>query len=220
MSLRINDLAPNFQAETTHGKIDFHEWIGDDSWAMLFSHPKDFTPVCTTELGYMAKIQPEFERRNTKIIGLSIDASSEHAKWMKDVEDVGGAAVNYPVIADTDLNVAKLYDMFPADISGTYEGRTPATNATARAVFVVGPDKRIKLILIYPMTTGRNFNEILRALDSLQLTAKHKVATPVNWQPEEDVIIVPSVNNEEAEKIYPDGWNTVKPYLRLVKQPD
>lgn len=218
MSLRINDIAPDFQAQTTAGTLAFHEWIGD-GWAVLFSHPKDFTPVCTTELGYMAKIQPEFEKRNTKIIGLSVDASSDHEKWLNDVEEVGGARVNYPVIADTDLQVAKLYDMFPADVEGTYEGRTAATNATVRSVFVVGPDKRIKLILTYPMTTGRNFDEILRVIDSMQLTAKHKVATPVNWQQGEDVIIVPSVSNEDAEKIYPDGWNTVKPYLRTVKQP-
>ncbi|MCH9705783.1 MAG: peroxiredoxin [Proteobacteria bacterium] len=218
MSLRINDIAPDFQAQTTAGALAFHEWIGD-GWAVLFSHPKDFTPVCTTELGYMAKIQPEFEKRNTKIIGLSVDASSDHEKWLNDVEEVGGARVNYPVIADTDLQVAKLYDMFPADVEGTYEGRTAATNATVRSVFVVGPDKRIKLILTYPMTTGRNFDEILRVIDSMQLTAKHKVATPVNWQQGEDVIIVPSVSNEDAEKIYPEGWNTVKPYLRTVKQP-
>ena len=218
MSLRINDKAPNFQAETTHGKIDFYDWIGD-GWAVLFSHPKDFTPVCTTELGYMAKIQPEFEKRNTKIIGLSIDPSEDHARWLNDVEEVGGAKVNYPIIADTDLNVAKLYDMFPADTSGSYEGRTAATNATVRSVFVVAPDKTIKLMLTYPMTTGRNFDEILRVIDSMQLTAKHKVATPVNWKQGENVIIVPAVSNEEAEKVYPDGWNTVKPYLRTVKQP-
>lgn len=218
MSLRINDIAPDFQAQTTQGTLNFHEWIGE-GWAVLFSHPKDFTPVCTTELGYMAKIQPEFEKRGVKIIGLSIDHSDDHGKWLNDVEDVGGAKVNYPIIADTDLNVAKLYDMFPTDVSGTYEGRTAATNATVRSVFVVGPDKRIKLILTYPMTTGRNFDEILRVIDSMQLTLKHKVATPVNWQQGEDVIIVPAVSNEEAEKTYPDGWNTVKPYLRTVKQP-
>ncbi|MFT4940146.1 MAG: alkyl hydroperoxide reductase subunit AhpC [Paraglaciecola sp.] len=218
MSLRINDQAPNFQVETTQGKIDFHEWIGD-GWAVLFSHPKDFTPVCTTELGYMANIQPEFEKRNTKIIALSIDSTGDHDKWLKDVEEVGGSAVNYPVIADTDLKVAKLYNMFPADETGAAEGRTAMTNATVRSVFVIGPDKNIKLMIIYPMTTGRNFDEILRVIDSMQLTAKHKVATPVNWKQGEDVIIVPGVNNEEATKIYPDGWETVKPYLRKVKQP-
>jgi len=218
MSLRINDQAPNFQVETTQGKINFHEWIGD-GWAVLFSHPKDFTPVCTTELGYMANIQPEFEKRNTKIIALSIDSTGDHDKWLKDVEDVGGSAVNYPVIADTDLKVAKLYNMFPADETGAAEGRTAMTNATVRSVFVIGPDKNIKLMIIYPMTTGRNFDEILRVIDSMQLTAKHKVATPVNWKQGEDVIIVPGVNNEEATKIYPDGWKTVKPYLRKVKQP-
>ncbi len=219
MSLRINDQAPNFQAETTQGEIDFHEWIGD-GWAVLFSHPKDFTPVCTTELGYMAKIQPEFEKRNTKIIGLSIDPTGDHDKWLQDVVDVGGSPVNYPVIADTDLNVAKLYNMFPADETGTAEGRTAMTNATVRSVFVIGPDKNIKLMITYPMTTGRNFDEILRVIDSMQLTARHRVATPVNWKQGEDVIIVPAVSNEEAEKIYPDGWETVKPYLRTVKQPN
>ena len=218
MSLRINDQAPNFQAETTQGKIDFHEWVGD-SWAVLFSHPKNFTPVCTTELGYMASIKDEFDKRNTKIIGLSIDPVAEHHEWLKDVEDVSGAQVSYPVIADTDLNVAKLYNMFPADETGSAEGRTAVTNATVRSVFVVGPDKNIKLMIVYPMTTGRNFDEILRVLDSMQLTAQHKVATPVNWTDGEDVIIVPAVSNEEAEKVYPEGWETVKPYLRKVKQP-
>ena len=218
MSLRINDQAPNFQVETTQGKIDFHEWIGE-GWAVLFSHPKDFTPVCTTELGYMANIESEFEKRNTKIIALSIDSTDDHDKWLKDVEDVGGSTVNYPVIADTDLKVAKLYNMFAADESGAAESRTAMTNATVRSVFVIGPDKNIKLMIIYPMTTGRNFDEILRVIDSMQLTAKHKVATPVNWKQGEDVIIVPGVNNEEATKIYPDGWETVKPYLRKVKQP-
>lgn len=218
MSLRINDQAPNFQAETTHGKIDFHEWIGD-KWAVLFSHPKDFTPVCTTELGYMASIQSEFDKRNTKIIGLSIDPLNDHEKWLKDVEEIGGSSIRYPVIADTNLNVAKLYNMFPAEETGSAEGRTALTNATVRSVFIIGPDKNIKLMMTYPMTTGRNFNEILRVIDSMQLTAKHKVATPVNWQQGEDVIIVPSVSNEEAEKIYPEGWNTLKPYLRKVKQP-
>jgi len=218
MALRINDQAPNFQAETTHGRIDFHQWIGD-SWAVLFSHPKDFTPVCTTELGFMAGIQSEFDKRNTKIIGLSIDPLNDHENWLKDVEEVSGATVKYPVIADTDLNVAKLYNMFPADETGSAEGRTALTNATVRSVFVIGPDKNIKLMITYPMTTGRNFNEILRVIDSMQLTAKHKVATPVNWQQGDDVIIVPAVSNEEAKKIYPDGWETIKPYLRKVKQP-
>lgn len=218
MSLRINDQAPNFQAETTQGKIDFHEWIGD-KWAVLFSHPKDFTPVCTTELGYMASIQAEFDKRDTKLIGLSIDPLNDHEKWLKDVEDVGGSSVRYPVIADTDLHVAKLYNMFPADETGSAEGRTALTNATVRSVFIIGPDKNIKLMMTYPMTTGRNFNEILRVIDSMQLTAKHKVATPVNWQQGDDVIIVPSISNEEAQKIYPQGWETVKPYLRKVKQP-
>lgn len=218
MSLRINDQAPNFQAETTQGKIDFHDWIGD-KWAVLFSHPKDFTPVCTTELGYMASIQSEFDKRNAKIIGLSIDPLNDHQRWLKDVEEVGGSPIRYPVIADTDLHVAKLYNMFPADETGSAEGRTAMTNATVRSIFVIGPDKNIKLMMTYPMTTGRNFNEILRVIDSIQLTAKHKVATPVNWQQGEDVIIVPSISNEEAEKIYPEGWKTVKPYLRKVKQP-
>lgn len=218
MSLRINDQAPNFQVDTTQGKINFHEWIGD-GWAVLFSHPKDFTPVCTTELGYMAKIQPEFEKRNTKIIGLSIDPLDDHAKWLQDVEEVGNTTVNYPIIADTELTVAKLYSMFPADETSSAEGRTAMTNATVRSVFVVGPDKNIKLMITYPMTTGRNFDEILRVIDSMQLTAEYKVATPVNWKQGEDVIIVPSVSNEAAQKIYPDGWETVKPYLRKVKQP-
>ncbi|MEJ6598215.1 MAG: peroxiredoxin [Gammaproteobacteria bacterium] len=218
MTLLINDQAPNFQVDTTHGIIDFHEWIGS-SWAVLFSHPKDFTPVCTTELGYLAQMQPEFEKRNTKIIGLSIDPIDDHKRWLADVEEVGNTVVNYPVIADTELKVAKLYNMFPSDETGSAEGRTAMTNATVRSVFVIGPDKNIKLMIIYPMTTGRNFDEILRVIDSMQLTAEHKVATPVNWKQGEDVIIVPSVSNEEAAKIYPDGWDTVKPYLRKVKQP-
>ena len=218
MTLLINDQAPNFQVDTTHGIIDFHEWIGS-SWAVLFSHPKDFTPVCTTELGYLAQMQPEFEKRNTKIIGLSIDPIDDHKRWLDDVEEVGKTVVNYPVIADTELKVAKLYNMFPSDETGSAEGRTAMTNATVRSVFVIGPDKNIKLMIIYPMTTGRNFDEILRVIDSMQLTAEHKVATPVNWKQGEDVIIVPSVSNEEAAKIYPDGWDTVKPYLRKVKQP-
>ncbi len=218
MSIRINDQAPNFQANTTHGQIDFHDWIANQ-WAVLFSHPKDFTPVCTTELGYMAKIQPEFEKRNTKIIGLSIDRMDDHQKWLEDIAEVGGSPVNYPIIADTDLKVAKLYDMFAANESGTSEGRTAMTNATVRSLFVIDPNKKIKLMITYPMTTGRNFDEILRVIDSMQLTAKHKVATPVNWQQGEDVIIVPAVSNEEAEQKYPNGWQTIKPYLRTVKQP-
>jgi len=218
MSLRINDQAPNFQVDTTKGRIDFHDWIGDQ-WAVLFSHPKDFTPVCTTELGYMASIEGEFAKRNTKLIALSIDPVDDHNSWLQDVEEVGGSAVNYPVIADTDLNVAKLYNMFPADEAGDAANRTAMTNATVRSVFVIGPDKNIKMMMTYPMTTGRNFDEILRVIDSMQLTVKHKVATPVNWQQGEDVIIVPGVSNEEAEGIYPDGWETVKPYLRKVKQP-
>lgn len=219
MSLRINDQAPNFQADTTHGPIDFHEWIGE-SWAVLFSHPKDFTPVCTTELGYMARIQPEFDKRNTKIIGLSVDPLDDHRRWLKDVEDVGKASVNYPVIADTNLSISKAYNMFPADETGTAAERTAMTNATVRSVFVIGPDKNIKLMITYPMTTGRNFDEILRVIDSMQLTAEHRVATPVNWNDGDDVIIVPAVSNEQARAIYPDGWETVKPYLRKVKQPD
>lgn len=218
MSLRINDQAPDFQANTTQGTISFHDWIGDQ-WAVLFSHPKDFTPVCTTELGYMASIESEFSKRNTKLIALSIDPLDDHNSWLQDVEEVGGSAVNYPVIADTDLNVAKLYNMFPADETGDAANRTAMTNATVRSVFVIGPDKNIKMMMTYPMTTGRNFDEILRVIDSIQLTAKHKVATPVNWKQGEDVIIVPAVSNEEAEGIYPDGWDTVKPYLRKVKQP-
>lgn len=218
MALRINDQAPNFQVETTEGFIDFHQWIGD-SWAVLFSHPKDFTPVCTTELGYMASIQSKFGERNTKIIALSIDPIDEHYVWIKDVENVGKAEVDYPIIADTDLHVAKLYNMLPADENGTAGNRTALTNATVRAVFIIDPDKNIKLMMTYPMTTGRNFDEILRALDSLQLTAEHKVATPVNWQQGEDVIIVPAVSNEAAQRSYPEGWQTVLPYLRKVKQP-
>jgi alkyl hydroperoxide reductase subunit AhpC len=217
MSLRINDTAPNFKAQTTKGNIDFHEWIGD-SWAILFSHPKDFTPVCTTELGYMAKIEPEFTKRNTKLIGLSVDPVDNHAKWVKDIEETQDAKVSYPMIGDTDLAVAKLYNMLPADEAGTSEGRTAATNATVRSVFVIGPDKKIKLMLTYPMTTGRNFDEILRALDSMQLTSKHKVATPVNWKNGEDVIIVPAVNDEDAKKTFGE-FKTLKPYLRTTKQP-
>lgn len=217
MSLRINDTAPNFKAKTTKGDIDFHEWIGD-SWAILFSHPKDFTPVCTTELGYMAKIEPEFTKRNTKLIGLSVDPVENHDKWAHDIEETQGAKVNYPMIGDTDLAVAKLYNMLPADEAGTSEGRTAATNETVRSVFVIAPDKKIKLMLTYPMTTGRNFDEILRVLDSIQLTTKHKVATPVNWKNGDDVIIVTSVSDEDAKKTFGE-FKTVKPYLRLTKQP-
>ncbi len=218
MSLRINDTAPNFKAKTTQGEIDFHTWIGD-GWAILFSHPKDFTPVCTTELGYMAKIEPEFTKRNVKLIGLSVDPVENHEKWAKDIEETQGSAVKYPMIGDTDLLVAKLYNMLPADEAGSSEGRTAATNATVRSVFVVGPDKKIKLMMTYPMTTGRNFDEILRIVDSLQLTAKHKVATPVNWKNGDDVIIAGSVTDDEAKKLYPDGFKQPKPYLRIVKQP-
>ena len=218
MSLTIGSKAPDFEAETTEGRIKFHDWIGN-SWAVLFSHPKDFTPVCTTELGYMARIKPEFDKRGVKIIGLSIDPVANHSKWAADIAETQGTAPNYPMIGDTDLNVAKLYGMLPADESGTSEGRTAATNATVRTVFVIGPDKLIKLLLIYPMSTGRNFDEVLRVIDSLQLTAGHKVATPVNWKQGEDVIIVPSVSDEDAKKVYPDGWRAVKPYLRFVPQP-
>ncbi|WP_395400582.1 peroxiredoxin [Pseudoduganella sp. UC29_106] len=218
MSLRINDTAPNFKAQTTQGTIDFHEWIGD-KWAVLFSHPKDFTPVCTTELGYMAKIEPEFTKRNTKIIGLSIDPVENHSKWAADIEETQGAAVKYPMIGDTDLAVAKLYNMLPAEEPGTSEGRTAATNATVRSVFVIGPDKKIKMMMTYPMTSGRNFDEILRVIDSIQLTAKHKVATPVNWKHGEDVIIAGSVSDDDAKGLFPNGWKAPKPYLRIVPQP-
>lgn len=218
MSLRINDIAPNFDAQTTHGEINFHEWLGDQ-WGVLFSHPKDFTPVCTTELGYMAGLEEEFAERNCKIIGLSVDAVENHNEWAKDIEQTQGHAVNFPMIGDSHLEVAKLYNMLPADEPGSSEGRSAANNATVRSVFIIGPDKTIKLMLTYPMTTGRNFDEILRVLDSMQLTAKHKVATPVNWQRGEDVIIVPTVSDEEAEKMFPDGFNKIKPYLRTVKQP-
>jgi alkyl hydroperoxide reductase subunit AhpC len=218
MSLRINDTAPDFTAETTCGTINFHEWIGD-GWAILFSHPKDFTPVCTTELGYMAGLTPEFQKRNCKVIGLSVDPVGNHAKWAADIEETQGHAVTYPMIGDTELKVAKLYDMLPADAGDTSEGRTAANNATVRTVFVIGPDKKIKLMLMYPMSTGRNFNEVLRVLDSIQLTASHKVATPVNWQSGEDVIIVPAVSDEEARRKYPEGWRSPKPYLRIVPQP-
>ncbi len=218
MSLRINDTAPDFEAETTQGEIRFHDWIGD-SWAVLFSHPKDFTPVCTTELGYMAKLKPEFDRRNAKIIGLSVDPTTDHQRWANDIEETQGYAPNYPIIGDADMSVAKLYDMLPASVSGDSAKRTPADNQTVRNVFIVGPDKKIKTILIYPMTTGRNFDEVLRILDSLQLTAKHRVATPVNWKRGEDVIIAGSVSNDEAKKIYPQGWKEPRPYIRIVPQP-
>ena len=218
MSIRLNEIAPDFKAETTQGPISFHEWI-DDGWAVLFSHPKDFTPVCTTELGYMAKLEPEFRKRNCKIIGLSVDPVESHAKWSQDILETQGFSPNYPMIGDRDLTVAKLYDMLPADEPGTSEGRTAATNATVRTVFVIGPDKKVKLMLTYPMTTGRNFDEILRVLDSMQLTAAHKVATPVNWKKGEDVIIVSSVSDAEAKEKYPEGWKAPKPYLRIVPQP-
>jgi thioredoxin-dependent peroxiredoxin len=218
MSLRLNETAPDFTAETTQGKISFHEWIGD-KWAILFSHPKDFTPVCTTELGYMAKIEPEFTKRNAKLIGLSVDPSEAHGRWLKDIEETQGAKVNYPIIADHDVKVSKLYNMLPAEELGTFEGRTAATNQAVRTVYVIGPDKRIKLLLAYPMTTGRNFDEILRVLDSMQLTAKHKVATPVNWKHGEDVIIAGSVNDDDAKRMFPEGWRLPKPYIRIVKQP-
>ena len=216
MSLRINDIAPNFSAETTQGTIDFHQWIGD-GWAILFSHPKDFTPVCTTELGYMAGLEPEFTKRSCKIIGLSVDPVSSHGKWAADIEETQGHKVNYPMIGDPELQVAKLYNMLPAEAGATSEGRTPADNATVRTVFIIGPDKKIKLMLSYPMTTGRNFDEIMRALDSIQLTSAQKVATPVNWRPGNDVIIVTSVSDDDASKIYPQGYKKLKPYLRLVK---
>lgn len=219
MSLRLNDTAPNFTANTTHGTIHFHEWLGDH-WAVFFSHPKDFTPVCTTELGYVANIEQEFANRNTKVIGLSVDSVEDHSKWAADIEETQGARVNYPMIGDTNLAVAKLYDMLPAEETGTYEGRTAATNATVRSVFVIGPDKKIKLMMTYPMSTGRNFDEILRALDSLQLTAKHKVSTPANWKQGEDIIIVASVSNEDAKTMFPGGWKTLKPYLRIAAQPE
>jgi thioredoxin-dependent peroxiredoxin len=217
MSLRLNDTAPDFQAQTTMGPIRFHEWIGDQ-WAILFSHPKDFTPVCTTELGYMARIEPEFTKRNAKLIGLSVDPVDSHSKWLGDIEETQGAKVNYPIIGDRDLEVSKLYNMLPAEET-TIDGRTAATNQTVRSVFMIGPDKKIKLMLTYPMTTGRNFDEILRVLDSMQMTAKHKVATPVNWKPGDDVIIAGSVSDEDAKKLFPEGWKAPKPYLRIVKQP-
>lgn len=218
MTLRIGSQAPDFEADTTKGRIKFHEWLGD-SWGILFSHPKDFTPVCTTELGYLAKLQPEFEKRNTKIIGLSVDPVDDHSRWLKDVEGYGGARVDYPIIADHDLNVAKKYDMLPEEEPGTSQGRTAATNQTVRTVYMIGPDKLIKAMLIYPMSSGRNFDEVLRLLDSIQLTATHKVATPVNWKNGEDCIIVPSVSDEDARVQFPGGWTSDLPYLRRVSQP-
>ena len=218
MSLRINDTTPDFTAETTHGTINFHDWIGD-GWAVLFSHPKDFTPVCTTELGTVAKLKPEFEKRNVKVIGLSVDPTDKHEQWARDIEETQGHAPNYPMIGDPDLSISKLYGMLPAATAGTFEGRTPADNQTVRNVFVIGPDKKVKLILVYPMTTGRNFDEILRVIDSLQLTAKHKVATPANWKDGEDVIIGSAVTDDEAKQLFPQGWTTVKPYLRTLPQP-
>jgi len=218
MALRLGDIAPDFEQDSTQGKINFHKWLGD-SWGILFSHPKDFTPVCTTELGYMAKLKPEFDKRNTKIIGLSVDPVGNHSKWAKDIEETQGHAVNYPLIGDSDLRVAKAYDMLPAEAGNSSEGRTPADNATVRSVFVIGPDKKVKASLTYPMSTGRNFDEVLRLLDSCQLTAKHTVATPVNWKQGEDVIIPPSVSDDAAKQKYPNGWKTLKPYLRIIPQP-
>src|SRR5689334_15621805 len=219
MSLKIGDVAPDFEAETTEGRIKFHDWIGN-SWAVLFSHPKDFTPVCTTELGYMAKLKPEFDKRNTKIIGLSVDPAENHKKWAQDIKDTQGYAPNYPMIGDTDLKVSKMYGMLPAEVQGSCEGRTAADNMTVRNVFVIGPDKKIKLMIVYPMATGRNFDEIVRVIDSIQLTANHSVATPANWQDGDDVIIVPSLNDEASKEKFPGGWKTVKPYLRVVPQPN
>jgi alkyl hydroperoxide reductase subunit AhpC len=216
--LRINDEAPNFSAETSQGRIEFHQWIGD-AWAMLFSHPKDFTSVCTTELGYMAGLEPEFARRNCKIIALSVDSVTSHSKWAVDIEETQGHKIGYPMIGDADLKVAKLYNMLPADAGDTSENRTAATNAAVRTVFIIGPDKKVKLMLAYPMSTGRNFHELLRALDSIQLTASHKVATPANWQPGDDVIILPTVSEDEARQKYPGGWKAPRPYLRIVPQP-
>lgn len=218
MSLRLNETVPNFKAETTQGTISFHEWLGD-SWGILFSHPKDFTPVCTTELGSMAKLEPEFTKRNCKILGLSVDPVESHIRWEKDIEETQGCTVNFPMIGDPNLTVAKLFDMLPADEQGTSEGRTAATNQTVRSIFVIGPDKKIKLMLTYPMTTGRNFYEILRVLDSMQLTSQYKVATPANWNDGEDVIIATSVSDDEAKEKFPNGWKTIKPYLRIVEQP-
>ena len=219
MALHIGDDAPDFIAETTEGSINFHQWIGD-GWVVLFSHPKDFTPVCTTELGYAARLKPDFEKRNCKIIGLSVDSVEDHESWSKDIEETQGHAVNYPLIGDTNLEIAKLYDMLHPNASGEAKDRTPVDNQTVRSVFLIGPDKKVKATVTYPMSTGRNFDEILRILDSCQLTAKHKVATPVNWKQGEDVIIVPAVSNEEAKEKYPDGWTSPKPYIRIVPQPD
>ena len=218
MTLSLGDTAPDFEADTTEGHIHFHEWLGD-SWAVLFSHPKDFTPVCTTELGAMARIEPEFARRGVKIIGLSVDPLGRHAEWAKDIEETQGTAPNYPIISDADFHISKLYGMLPAETSGDPLARTPADNQTVRNVFVIGPDKKVKLILVYPMTTGRNFDEVLRVIDSLQLTAKHKVATPVNWKPGEDVVIAGSVSDDQAKELYPDGWESPRPYIRIVPQP-
>ena len=218
MALQIGETAPDFEAQTTEGPIRFHEWLGD-SWGVLFSHPKDFTPVCTTELGYMARLKPEFDKRRTKVIGLSVDPVENHERWSKDIEETQGYAPNYPMIGDTDLKISKLYGMLPATLEGSCEGRTPADNQTVRNVFVIGPDRKIKLVIVYPMTTGRNFDEVLRVIDSLQLTAGHRVATPANWKPGGDVIITGAVSDEEARKIYPDGWKAPKPYLRIVPQP-
>ncbi|HWT90344.1 MAG TPA: peroxiredoxin [Solirubrobacterales bacterium] len=218
MALQLGEVAPDFEADTTQGRIKFHEWLGD-SWGVLFSHPKDFTPVCTTELGYMARIQPDFESRNVKIIGLSVDPLDKHEGWAKDIEETQGAAPQYPIISDADFNVSKLYGMLPADVSGDAGDRTPADNQTVRNVFVIGPDKKIKLILVYPMTTGRNFDEVLRVIDSLQLTANHKVATPAQWQQGDDVIISGSVKEDEAKELFPEGWEQPKPYIRIVPQP-
>ena len=218
MSIRIGDQAPNFKANTTEGPIDFHQWA-EGSWAVLFSHPKDFTPVCTTELGYMAKLKPEFDKRGVKVIGLSVDPVDKHKQWSNDIKETQGHAPNYPMIGDTDLSISKLYDMLPADLEGSCEGRTPADNQTVRNVFVIGPDKKIKLSIAYPMTTGRNFDEVLRVIDSLQLTAKHKVATPANWKQGDDVIIAGSVSDDDAKKTYPNGWKAPKPYMRIVPQP-
>ncbi len=218
MALQIGEVAPDFEADTTQGRIRFHEWIGN-SWCVLFSHPKDFTPVCTTELGYMAKIKPDFERRDVKVIGLSVDPVENHKRWSDDIRETQGHAPNFPMIGDGDLSISKLYGMLPASTAGTSEGRTPADNQTVRNVFVIGPDKKVKLLLVYPMTTGRNFDEVLRVIDSLQLTAKHRVATPVNWQPGENVIIAGSVSDEEAKKIYPQGWEAPRPYIRIVPPP-
>jgi len=218
VALQIGDMAPDFEAHTTEGTIHFHEWMGN-SWAVLFSHPKDFTPVCTTELGYMARLKPEFDKRNTKIIGLSVDPVDNHRRWSSDIKETQGYAPNYPMIGDIDLKISKLYGMLPATLEGTCEGRTPTDNQTVRNVFVIGPDKKIKLVIVYPMTTGRNFDEVLRVIDSLQLTAKHRVATPVNWKNGDEVIIAGSVSDEEASKIYPKGWKAPRPYLRIVPQP-